>query len=142
MSMNRGLNPDLGLAILRVVVGVVFIAHGAPKLFGGAEMTADFFLQIGIPLPLLAAWVVALLEFFGGIVLILGFLVTPVALLLSLQMLLGIILVHAPNGWYVVGSGQGGVEFNVLLLAALLALVFAGPGLASIDARGGGGEAS
>ncbi len=50
-------------------------------------------------------------------------------------MLMGIILVHAPNGWYVVGPGAGGVEFNVVLIASLLMLVFGGPGLAAVDAR-------
>lgn len=137
--MERGVNPDLGLAILRVVVGVIFIAHGAPKLFGGMEGTAGFFGSIGIPLPLVAAWGVALLEFAGGLALVGGLLVTPVSLLLAIHMLAGIILVHAPNGFYVIGPGSGGIEFNLLLLASLLMLVFGGPGIAAIDSRRAGG---
>ncbi len=134
--MDRGVNPDLGLAILRVVVGVIFIAHGAPKIFGGMEGTAGFFGSLGIPLPIVAAWMISLLEFLGGIALIAGFLVTPVALLLTTHMLIGILLVHAANGFYVVGpEAQGGVEFNLLLGASLLMLVFGGPGLAALDAR-------
>ena len=134
--MDRGVNPDLGLTILRVVLGVIFIAHGAPKLFGGMEGTAGFFGSLGIPLPIVAAWAVGLLEFFGGIALIAGFLVTPVALFLTTHMLLGIILVHAANGFYVLGpSANGGVEFNLILAASLLMLVFGGPGLAAMDAR-------
>lgn len=134
--MDRGVNPDLGLAILRVVVGVIFIAHGAPKIFGGMEGTAGFFGSLGIPLPIVAAWMVSLLEFLGGIALIAGFLVTPIALLLTTHMLIGILLVHAANGFYVVGpEAQGGVEFNLLLGASLLMLVFGGPGLAALDAR-------
>ena len=134
--MDRGVNPDLGLAILRVVVGVIFIAHGAPKVFGGMGGTADFFGSLGIPLPIVVAWAVGLLEFFGGIALIAGFLVTPVALLLTTQMLIGILLVHAANGFYVVGpEARGGVEFNLLLGASLLMLVFGGPGLAALDSR-------
>lgn len=136
--MERGVNPDLGLAILRVVVGVIFIAHGAPKLFGGMEGTAGFFGSIGIPLPLVAAWGVALLEFAGGLALVGGLLVTPVSLLLAIHMLAGIILVHAPNGFYVIGPGSGGIEFNLLLLASLLMLVFGGPGIAAIDSRRAG----
>jgi putative oxidoreductase len=134
--MERGVNPELGLAILRVVVGVIFIAHGAPRLFGGMEGTAGFFGSLGIPLPLIAAWLVTLLEFFGGIFLIAGFLVTPIALLLAVEMLVGIVLVHAQNGFYVVGPGSGGVEFSLLLIASLLMLVFGGPGLAAFDSRG------
>ncbi|MGW8282637.1 MAG: DoxX family protein [Gemmatimonadota bacterium] len=135
--MDKGVNPELGLALLRVVLGVIFISHGAPKLFGGIEGTAGFFGMLGIPLPLIAAWVVALLEFFGGISLLIGLLVTPVSLLLAIHMLAGIVLVHAPNGWYVLGpEANGGVEFSVLLVASLMMLVFGGPGLASIDGRG------
>lgn len=134
--MDRGVNPDLGLTILRVVLGVIFIAHGAPKIFGGMEATAGFLGSLGIPLPIVAAWVVGLLEFFGGIALIAGFLVTPIALLLTTHMLIGIILVHAANGFYVLGPGaNGGVEFNLILAASLLMLVFGGPGLAAMDAR-------
>lgn len=134
--MKKGVNPQLGLAILRVVLGVIFIAHGAPKLFaGGMAGTVGFFASLGIPLPLIAAWLIALLEFVGGIALILGFFVTPVALLLIVHMLAGIVLVHAPNGFYVIGGGQGGIEFNLVLAAAALMLVFGGPGLAAIDSR-------
>jgi len=136
--MKRGLNPELGLAILRVVLGVIFIAHGYPKIAGGVAGTGQFLGQLGIPLAGFFAWVVTLLEFFGGIALVIGFLVTPISLLLSFHMLLGIILVHAPNGFYVVGPGQGGLEFNLLLIAALLGLVFVGPGMAALDSRAGG----
>lgn len=133
--MDRGINPGLGLAILRVALGVTFLAHGLPKLFGGIEMTAGMFEGMGIPAPALAAWLVALLETVGGLLLIIGFLVTPASLLLAGHMLLGIIIVHAANGWYVLERGQGGVEFNVVLIASLLMLVFGGSGTASIDAR-------
>jgi putative oxidoreductase len=133
--MDRGLNPGLGLAILRVALGVTFIAHGLPKLTGGIEMTAGMFEGLGIPAPVLAAWLVALLETIGGLLLIIGFLVTPTALLLFGHMLLGIVLVHSSNGWYVIERGQGGVEFSVILIASLLMLVFGGSGTASLDAR-------
>lgn len=135
-------NPGLGLAILRVVTGVIFVAHGAPKLFGGGvgglgQMLGD----MGVPLSTVAAWGITLLEFFGGLALIAGLLVAPVAVLLAVHMLMGIILVHAGNGFYVVGPGQGGVEFNLLLIAALCAMLFAGPGAAAADtALGGSGS--
>jgi len=88
-----------------------------------------------MPAPVLAAWLVALLETIGGLLLIIGFLVTPAALLLVGHMLLGIVLVHSSNGWYVIERGQGGVEFSVILIASLLMLVFGGSGTASLDAR-------
>lgn len=129
----NGPNPPLGLAILRVVIGVIFIAHGLPKLLGGIAGTAEFFAGLGIPLATAAAWFIAILESVGGLLLIVGFLVVPIAILLSIHMLVAIVLVHAPQGFYVVGPGQGGVSFSLLLIAGLLALVFAGPGLAAID---------
>lgn len=134
--MKNGMNPELGLTILRIVLGVIFIAHGLPKITTGIDGTAGMFAGLSIPAPLAAAWLIALLETLGGLLLVVGFLVTPVALLLTAQMLTGIILVHAANGFYVVGIGQGGIEFNLLLGAALLAMVFCGPGLAAIDNRG------
>lgn len=134
--MNKGLHPGLGLAILRVTLGVIFIAHGFPKLTGGIPGTAEMFGSLGIPAPTLAAWFIALLETFGGALLIVGFLVLPVAALLSIHMLVGIFLVHLPNGFYVIGPEQpDGIELNLLLIAGLVALMMAGPGIASLDAR-------
>lgn len=133
--MNRGVNPELGLAILRVTLGVIFITHGLPKLMGGVGGFQGMLADMGVPLAGLAAWVVTLLEVGGGLALIAGFLVTPFALLLSIHMLMGIFLVHLSNGWFVVGGGQGGAEFNVLLIAGLLTLVLAGPGAAALDTR-------
>jgi putative oxidoreductase len=134
--MDRGVNPDLGLAIVRVVAGVIFIAHGAPSVFGGMETTAAFMDSLGLPLPGVAAWAISLLELLGGLSLIAGFLVTPVALLLAAYTMMGIVLVQAARGFYVVGpNANGGVEFNLLLTASLLMLVFGGPGLAALDSR-------
>lgn len=134
--MKNGLNPELGLTILRVVLGVIFLAHGVPKLLAGAEGTTVFFGSLGVPAAGFAAWFITLLESAGGALLLLGWLVTPAALLLAIHMFMGIILVHAPNGFYVIGPGQGGIEFNLLLIASLLAMIFCGPGLAAIDNRG------
>lgn len=140
-----GPNPRLGLAILRVVVGVTFVAHGAPKLFqGGVGGLAVTLGELGVPLQHVVAWLVTLVEFFGGVALVVGLLVTPAALVLSVHMLTGIVLVHGQAGWYVLGPQArhppGGVELNVLLVAALLVLVLAGPGAAAVDRlRGEGG---
>ena len=134
--MKNGLNPELGLTILRVVLGVIFLAHGVPKLLAGAEGTTVFFGSLGIPAAGFTAWFITLLESAGGALLLLGWLVTPAALLLAIHMFMGIILAHAPNGFYVIGPGQGGIEFNLILIASLLAMIFCGPGLAAIDNRG------
>jgi len=132
--MKNGMNPELGLTILRIVLGVIFVAHGWPKI-GSIEGTAAFLGGVGIPAPLIAAWLVTILELGGGILLLAGFLVTPVALFLTAHMFLGIVTVHAAKGFYVVERGSGGIEFNLLMAASLLMLVFGGPGLAALDSR-------
>lgn len=135
--MNNLLSPRLGQMILRIALGVIFVAHGASKLFGepGVTGTAGFFGQLGIPVPFLSAWLITLLEFVGGMFLIVGLFVVPTAILLALHMATGIVLVHAPNGFYVIGPGSGGVEFNLLLIAGLLSILLGGPGLAAVDSR-------
>ncbi|MXW66674.1 MAG: DoxX family protein [Gemmatimonadales bacterium] len=130
--MLGGRNPGLGLAILRVAVGLIFVMHGWPKLAGGIEGTAAFLGSLGVPLSAIGAWGIALAETLGGACLIAGLFVTPFALLLAAHMLAGIFLVHLANGFYVVGPGQGGYEFNLLLIAALLTLVLAGSGIATL----------
>ncbi|WP_419167763.1 DoxX family protein [Candidatus Palauibacter sp.] len=133
--MLGGRKPGLGLFILRVVIGLIFVMHGWPKLAGGIPDTAAFLGSLGVPLSAVAAWGIALLETAGGACLVVGLFVTPVALLLVAHMLAGIFLVHLANGFYVVGPGQGGIEFNLLLVAGLLTLLFAGSGIATLASR-------
>ncbi len=120
-----------GLAVLRIVVGVVFFVHGYQKLFKiGIHGVAGFFAHAGIPLPLVAAVTVMLVEFVGGILLITGLATRIPALLNAIDMLVAIFAVHLRNGFY---SSNGGYEFPLTLLAATVCLVLAGGGSASLD---------
>ena len=120
----------LGLAILRVVVGIVFIAHGAQKFFQfGIPGTIGAFTQMGVPLPGITAPLVSALELGGGVLLVLGLLTPLVALLLAIDMLAAILLVHLPAGFFL----PNGYEFALTLMSACLALVLAGPGAAAVD---------
>ena len=120
----------LGLLVLRVVVGVVFIAHGSQKLFtyGLAGITGGFE-QMGVPMASVAAPLVTFVELIGGVALILGFLTPIAAALLAIDMLGAILFVHGKNGLFL----PNGYEFALTLLAANVTLLLAGPGAAAVD---------
>lgn len=122
---------DLALMLLRVVIGAIFIAHGFQKLFMFTlPGTTGAFADMGVPLPALAAPLVAFVELVGGAALVAGLLTRVVAPLLALNMLGAILLVHLSAGFF----GPGGVEFPLALLAASAALALTGAGRYSLDA--------
>ena len=123
---------EYGLLILRLVVGIVFIAHGWQKLSGGIEGVGGFFGVLGIPAAGFFAYVVTFVELLGGIALVLGFLTSVASGLLAITMIVALFVVHLPNGFSV---GNGGYEFVLTLLAAAIALSFTGPGAFSLDSK-------
>ena len=125
------INTDAALLILRVVLGIIMVYHGWPKLtnLGG---TIQGFTGMGIPLPALSAVLATVAEFGGGLLLLLGVLTDIAGLLFALEMLAAIILVHAKNGFAV---NEGGVEWPLALMAMALAIALAGPGRFSVGGR-------
>jgi len=119
---------SIGLAVLRVAVAAVFINHGRQKLFvyGFAGVTGAF-TQMGVPFPGLMGPLIGLLEFFGGIALLVGFLTRLLGVAFALDMLGAILLVQLKKGF-------SGYEFEFLLLAASVALFLTGAGRFSVDA--------
>ena len=122
----------LGLTIVRILVGIVFIAHGAQKLFSfGLPGVIGAFGQMGIPLPGIVGPGVAILEFVGGILILVGLFTRIVATLLAIDMLGAIFFVHLKNGFFL----PNGFEFAFTMLLVNLALVVGGPGAYAIESR-------
>ena len=122
---------DAALAVVRVVLGVTFILHGGQKLFVyGLDGVTGSFAQMGIPGAAFVGPLVAFVEFFGGIAIVLGLLTRLAALGVGATMVGAILTVHLKQGFF----NPGGVEFPLALLAAAVALVLTGAGAYSADA--------
>ena len=135
--INKITSTDIGLDSLplRVGAGAVFAAHGAQKLFGwfggyGLEGTAGWMASIGLEPGMLMAVLAGSAEFFGGLLLIVGLLVRPAALVLAITMVVAIVTVHLQNGLFMANNGY---EFGLALLAVSVALVLRGAGSLSAD---------
>jgi putative oxidoreductase len=122
---------DIALLVLRLVLAAVFITHGYAKLFGmGVSGVTGFFTSIGVPLPGVAAPVIAVLEFVGGIAILLGAFTRVAAFLLACDMLGAIILVHAKHGY----AAPKGVEAVLGNFAMAVAIALLGAGAYALDA--------
>lgn len=122
---------DLGLLVVRLVLGTIFIAHGGQKLFTmGLDGVAGGFGQMGVPMAEVMGPFVALLEFFGGFAIIAGLLTRLVSLGLASTMIGAMVLVHAPNGFF----NPNGIEFPLSLFGSAMLLVITGAGSWSVDA--------
>lgn len=126
----------LGLLIIRLVIGLTFVGHGAQKLFGwfgghGIKGTGGFFESIGIKPGATMAILAGLAELVGGLLFALG-LLTPIgALLIVATMIIAIVKVHGPNGYW---ATQNGYELNFILIAIALGVALIGAGAYSVDA--------
>lgn len=124
-----------GLLVIRSMLGVVFMYHGAQKLFGwfgggGLSGTSAFMEQIGMPLPSVSALMAGGVEFFGGLALILGLWTRLTALPLIFTMLVAVVKVH--GGAF--GAQQGGMEYPLTLAMVLIGLSLTGGGQLSVTA--------
>ncbi|MFX3632006.1 MAG: DoxX family protein [Candidatus Pristimantibacillus sp.] len=127
---------DVGLFIIRVVIGVLMIGHGAQKLFGmfggyGVKGTAGWMESLGLKPGVLMAVGAGLTELVGGILFTIGLWTWVGAILLIIPMIMAIAKVHGANG---IWATQNGYEYNLVLIAIAFGVALIGAGEISIDA--------
>jgi putative oxidoreductase len=141
LDLLLGTYPSWSRAVVRVALGVVFIAHGGQKVFGwfggpGLKATIQTFQQY-MKVPPAATVMAALIELLGGLAMLVGVLARPAAAGIIIVMLVAIVKVHGRHGFFMNFSntpGKGhGVEFNVVLIAMALSILISGAGALSID---------
>lgn len=126
----------LGLLLIRLVIGITFMGHGAQKLFGwfgghGIKGTGGFFDSIGIKPGVTMAVLAGLSELIGGALFALGLFTPLAAILIVGTMVIAIIKVHGPNGYW---ATENGYEFNFILIAVAIGVALIGSGQYALDA--------
>ena len=117
-------NEDRGVTVIRLAAAVLMGIHGVARIALGIVGAFGTALgQWGFPLGGTLAWSITIFEIIGALALLTNRFVVPVAMLFIAQLLMGIALIHAKSGWFVVGAGRNGVEFSVLLIACFAALI-------------------
>lgn len=117
------------LFFLRLAIAVILLMHSIPSLtsgavngFGNEYLRAEGFGSLGLPL----AWAIKLSHVAAALCLLANKFIKTVAMVTILILIAGIVMIHGKEGWFVVGAGRNGVEFNFLLIFALLTLMYPG----------------
>jgi putative oxidoreductase len=133
LTLQPWISASTAILFLRLILGVIFLAHGSQKLLGwfggyGVAGTLGFFAKMGIPTPLGYAAIFA--EFFGGLMLLLGLFSRLGAFAIGVNMAVAILKVHLAKGFF----NPTGFEFPLMLLVSAVTVFLYGPGLYSVDA--------
>ena len=127
---------NIGLLIIRLVIGLLFVGHGAQKLFGwfggyGLKGTGGWFESIGMKPGVSVALFAGLAELIGGILFTLGLLTPLAGIMIAGTMVMAIIKVHGPNGLWATANGY---EYNLTLMSVAIGIALIGPGKYALDA--------
>ena len=113
--------------LLRTAVAIILLTHSLPSIytgdvnnFGNLYLNTVGFAPIGVPL----AWAIKLSHIAAAICLLLDKFIKPAAIVTISILLTGIVMVHFKEGWFVVGGGRNGWEYNFLLIVVLVSIVF------------------
>jgi putative oxidoreductase len=120
-------NSKIAYAILRITIAIVLLSHSIFGMFdGGINDFGNFYLnKVGFaPYGVIIAWVIKLSHVACALLLILNKYIRLACFATIFILIMGIIMVHFKEGWFVVGGGRNGVEYNFVLIAVLLAIVF------------------
>ncbi len=113
--------------ILRFAVAIILLTHSIPGMFNnGVNDFGNLYLnQIGFaPVGVYLAWMIKISHVVCAVLLLLNRFIKPAAIITIFILILGIVLVHFKEGWFVVGGGRNGVEYNFLLICVLVAIMF------------------
>jgi putative oxidoreductase len=126
---------NIGLLIIRLVIGLLFVGHGAQKLFGwfggyGLKGTGGWLESLGMKPGVTMAMLAGLAEFIGGILLALGLLTPLAGIMIAGTMVMAIVKVHGQNGIWATSNGY---EYNLTLIAVAIGLALIGPGQYALD---------
>ncbi len=118
------IKPQHAATVLRVVIGIIFISHGAMRIYvGTVGGFGEFLGNQGFPMGAAIAWSITIFELTGGALLALGRYSGWIGIVFIIHQIMGITLVHSKNGWFVVGHSTGGMEYSTLLIAALIVII-------------------
>lgn len=114
------------MLVIRIATAILLGIHGWFRLVtGGWKPFGGYLGSVGFPFPTVIAGGITLFEVVGSALLLFGHFVIPVAAGHLVILVAGIVMVHASQGWFVVGGGRNGVEFSILLIACLISLMLA-----------------
>ncbi len=124
--MEQARRKHLAIIVIRIFLAATMLIHAIARISAGGVAPFGEFLTIsGFPLGFYLAWAITGFEIVGGIVLAAGYYVPVLASIFAVQLIIGIVLVHAKDGWFVVGLGRNGMEYSALLIVSFLAIAFA-----------------
>ena len=117
--------PDRGLDIIRITVALVLSVHSITRIIGGdVAGFGEFLGSIGFPMGVALAWLITLSTLASSVALVIGRLVVSACICHIVVLVMGIFLDHMHHGWFVVGGGRDGMEYSVVLIACLFAVLW------------------